>query len=35
MAFSEDLSAWDAFLAEWPLERLRTMALAAKRATIG
>lgn len=27
MAFSEDQSAWDAFLAEWPLERLRTMAL--------
>lgn len=28
MAFSEDLSAWDAFLAQWPLERLRTMSLA-------
>ena len=27
MAFSEDQSAWEAFLAEWPLERLRTMAL--------
>lgn len=27
MAFSEDQSAWDAFLAEWPLERLRTMSL--------
>ena len=27
MAFSEDQSAWDAFLAEWPLDRLRTMAL--------
>lgn len=27
MAFSEDQSVWDAFLAEWPLERLRTMAL--------
>jgi 5-methylcytosine-specific restriction protein B len=27
MAFSEDESTWDAFLAEWPLERLRTMTL--------
>lgn len=27
MAFSEDESIWDAFLAEWPLERLRTMTL--------
>ncbi|HEY8586999.1 MAG TPA: AAA family ATPase [Rhodanobacter sp.] len=28
MAFSIDETAWDTFLAEWPLERLRTMALA-------
>lgn len=27
MAFSEDPSAWGAFLAEWPLERLRTIVL--------
>lgn len=27
MAFSTDESTWDAFLAEWPLERLRTMTL--------
>lgn len=27
MAFSEDESSWDAFLADWPLERLRTMSL--------
>ncbi|GAB3369644.1 AAA family ATPase [Lysobacter rhizosphaerae] len=28
MAFSIDESTWNAFLAKWPLERLRTMALA-------
>jgi len=28
MAFSIDETTWDAFLAEWPLERLRTMTLA-------
>lgn len=27
MAFSTDESTWDAFLAEWPLQRLRTMTL--------
>jgi len=27
MAFSTDETTWDTFLAEWPLERLRTMAL--------
>ncbi len=27
MAFSTDESTWDAFLAQWPLERLRTMKL--------
>lgn len=27
MAFSEDLSAWDEFFVQWPLERLRTMSL--------
>ncbi len=27
MAFSEDLTVWDEFLARWPLERLRTMSL--------
>jgi 5-methylcytosine-specific restriction protein B len=28
MAFSTDETVWDTFLAEWPLERLRTMTLA-------
>lgn len=28
MAFSTDETTWDAFLTEWPLERLRTMTLA-------
>lgn len=27
MAFSNDESTWDAFLTEWPVERLRTMTL--------
>lgn len=28
MAFATDMGAWDEFLAEWPLERLRSMTLA-------
>ncbi|AXA84489.1 McrB [Lysobacter oculi] len=34
VAFNEDLSDWDAFLRDWPIERLRSMTLA-EYATVG
>ena len=34
MAFNEDLSDWDAFLRDWPIERLKSMTLA-EYATVG
>lgn len=34
MAFNEDLSDWDAFLTDWPIERLRSLTLA-EYATVG